>query len=201
MDAFAENNFSKELEDLDVMLNYLTSDKHQFKKEINTNKIILIGHSRGGGISIIKAAEDLRIKKLITLASVCDYGTRSSICGDLESWKSNGVKYVLNGRTKQQMPHNYQFHEDFIANAIRLNIQRATKSIQIPQLIIHGKEDTSINYTEAEAIHSWNENSILFPIENTDHVFDARHPWEKLKMPEALRLAVVTAIQFIKEEN
>ncbi len=152
LEAFAENNYSKELDDLDDILNHLTSENNSFNKEINTNQITLIGHSRGGGISIIKAAEDSRITKLITLASVCDYGSRSSINGDLEAWKKEGVKYVLNGRTKQQMPHNYQFHEDFVANAIRLNIERATKVIGVPQLIIHGKKDTSIKYAEAEAL-------------------------------------------------
>ena len=45
-------------------------------KHIDIQNITVIGHSRGGGISIIKASEDQRITKLITWASVSDYGSR-----------------------------------------------------------------------------------------------------------------------------
>ena len=30
--------------------------------------------------------------------------------------EKDGVKYVVNGRTKQQMPHFIQFYEDFKQN-------------------------------------------------------------------------------------
>jgi len=55
----------------------------------------------------------------------------TEIHDDLFNVKKDGVKYVLNGRTKQQMPHNYQFYEDFKANETRLNIECAAKQIQI----------------------------------------------------------------------
>ncbi len=99
---------------------------------------------------MIKANEDTRVKKVITLAGVCDFGRRSATIGDLEQWKKEGVKYVLNGRTKQQMPHFYQFYEDFIENEERLNIQKAVENLKIPHLIIHGDKDTSISMNEAE---------------------------------------------------
>ena len=78
LDAFAENNYTKELEDVDSMLNHLLSEENEFLNQIDTNNITLIGHSRGGGISIIKASEDVRISKLITWASVSGFGQRTS---------------------------------------------------------------------------------------------------------------------------
>lgn len=196
LESFAENNYSKELEDLDDLINFFRSTSNPFQSEIDPNKLILIGHSRGGGIANIKASEDHRITKLITWASVSDFGKRTATSGELEQWKKEGVKYVLNSRTKQQLPHNFQFYEDFKANETRLNIEKAIRKIQIPQLIIHAKDDPSISYREAEDLHTWNSKSILFPIEHSDHVFGASHPWNETKLPQALQIVVEKSIDF-----
>ena len=195
--AFAENNYSKELDDLDSILNHLLSSNFEHKDEIDPRKITLIGHSRGGGIAIIKASEDRRITQLITWASVSSYGKRFSATGDLERWKKEGVKYVLNGRTKQQMPHNYQFYEDFKANETRLNIESAVRRIKIPFLIIHGEKDPTVNISEGQNLNSWSAHSQFVKIEGSNHVFDASHPWNKKEMPLALREVVTKSISFI----
>lgn len=195
--AFAENNYSKELEDLEDLLSFLHSMDNPYHAEIDPNQVILIGHSRGGGIAILKASEDDRITKLITWASVSDFGKRTATSGELEQWKKDGVKYVLNGRTKQQMPHNYQFYEDFKANETRLNIEKAVKSLDLPHLIIHAKEDPSVAYEEAENLQAWNADSVLFPIEKSDHVFGASHPWQKENLPKPLQSVVHKSIEFI----
>ncbi|WP_336066945.1 alpha/beta hydrolase [Mesoflavibacter sp. CH_XMU1404-2] len=198
LNAFAENNYSKELEDLDAMISFLISKKNEFSNQIDANDISVIGHSRGGGISILKTKEDQRIKKLITWASVSSFGKRTSTTGDLEQWKKDGVKYVLNGRTKQKMPHNFQFYLDFKANEQRLNIENAEKNINVPHLIIHAKEDPSVLYQEALNLHQWNPKSELFTIENSNHVFDAKHPWTERKMPSNLEKVVNKTVDFIK---
>ena len=118
--------------------------------------------------------------------------------GNLKQWKKDGVKYVLNGRTKQQMPHNYQFYVDFITNEKRLDIESATKKISVPYLIIHGKNDDAISFSETESLHFWNTKSELLLIENANHVFNSKHPWEQDKLPEELRLVVDKSIAFIK---
>ncbi len=197
LEAFGENNYTKELDDLDSLLNHILSNTFEYSKEIDTNNITLIGHSRGGGISIIKASEDSRITRLITWASVCDFGKRTATIGDLETWRKQGVKYVLNGRTKQKMPHNYQFYEDFIANKERLNIENCEKKLTVPHLIIHGKDDPSVLYKEAEYLKLWNPKSKLLPIENSDHVFNSKHPWKTKSLPEALQEVVNSSIKFI----
>lgn len=66
LEAFAENNYTKELQDLDDIITFLISDKNPLSNQINTQYITVIGHSRGGGIATIKASEDNRITKLIT---------------------------------------------------------------------------------------------------------------------------------------
>ena len=197
LEAFAENNYSKELQDLDDMIHHILSND-TYKDEIDANNITIIGHSRGGGIVTIKASEDTRITKVITWAGVCDFAKRTATIGDLEAWKRDGVKYVLNGRTKQQMPHNYQFYEDFKQNESRFDVEAAAKKLNIPYLIIHAKDDPAVKYSEAEALHSWNPESQLITIKNSNHVFGASHPWEQETLPVPLQVVVDESIKFIK---
>ena len=197
LNAFAENNYSKELEDLNSVLNHFLSDNFQFKNEIDKNNITVIGHSRGGGISILKASEDSRITKLITWASISSFGKRTSTTGNLKQWKKEGVKYVLNGRTKQQMPHNYQFYLDYKANEKRFNIEAASNKLEIPFLIIHATDDPSVKFNEALALHKFNSSSQLIAIDNSNHVFNAKHPWQENNLPKALKTVVEKSIEFI----
>ncbi len=155
-----------------------------------------LDHSRGGGISILKASEDSRITRLITLASVSDFGARFGSEDDIVNWKEERVKYVLNGRTKQQMPHYYQFYEDFKTNEKRLHIESAIKRLEIPILIIHGDKDTSVSLNEAKELHKWNPNSELEIIEGADHVFNTKHPWRKNELSSELKSVVDSAINF-----
>ena len=197
LEAFGNNNYTKELDDLESVLDWISSEE-KYKKEVDINDISVIGHSRGGGIVLIKANEDARIKKVISLAAISDIGSRSSKTGELENWKKYGVKYVVNGRTKQKMPHYIQFYENFKANEERLNIQKAVKQIKIPELVIHGDKDTSISVDEAHKIHSWNSKSILKIIENADHVFNVSHPWEKENVSKELKEVTEICIDFFK---
>lgn len=196
LNAFGENNFSKELDDLDTVLSWITNPENSYASEVDTSNIILIGHSRGGGIVTIKAAEDERITQLITLAGVSDYKSRFPTGPELVYWKKEGVAYIENARTQQQMPHYIQFYEDFVLNETRLTISRAAKTLKIPHLIIHGTSDDTVPFNEAERLHDWSSLSELFVIEDANHVFDGGHPWRSNELPEDLALAVGEIINF-----
>ena len=196
LEAFGNNNYTKELEDLEDVLNWV---QNHFKNNqcVDTDKINLIGHSRGGGIVLLKSAGDARVKSVITLASVSNFEKRSSTTGDLKAWKDKGVKYVLNGRTKQKMPHYIQFYEDFIANKEKLHIESAVKKLKVPLLIIHGDSDTSVSINEAENIHKWKPNSVFKIIKNADHVFNTKHPWEHKNLSKELDEVSNNIIEFL----
>lgn len=198
LEAFAENNYTKELDDLKTVLDWVSSEDFPYAEHTDASNISLIGHSRGGGIVIIKASEDKRVKKLITLASVADYGSRFPDFLELKKWEEEGVMYVENSRTKQQMPHNFQFYRNFEENEERLNIKRASKALEIPYLIIHGTEDPTVDKENAVFVHSWAENTELFLIESGNHVFGASHPWEKAELPEQFEQIVEKATEFLK---
>ncbi|WP_417875415.1 alpha/beta hydrolase family protein [Winogradskyella sediminis] len=200
LEAFGNNNYSKELEDLDAVITW-SQNRFASNKTININNISVIGHSRGGGIAILKSSIDTRIAQLITLASVSNFENRFGTEEAIKTWKEEGVKYVVNGRTKQQMPHYYQFFEDFKANENSLNIEAAIKQIEIPILILHGDKDSSVNISEAKALHQWQPNSQLTIVENADHVFNTKHPWDKKDLTNELKLVVEMILKFITEKS
>ncbi|WP_298550336.1 alpha/beta fold hydrolase [uncultured Algibacter sp.] len=197
LEAFGDNNYTKELDDLESVIDWICSNS-KFKNDADLNNINLIGHSRAGGIVTIKAEEDNRINKVISVAGVSSFGKRTSTIGDLEQWKKDGVKYVLNGRTKQQMPHYYQFHEDFIKNEERLTIKRAVSNLKIPYLIIHGDKDKSVLIDEAHQLHQWNSKSRLAIIKSADHVFNTKHPWNNEHISKELKITTEKMITFFK---
>ena len=196
LEAFGNNNYTKELDDLECLLDWISTNT-KFKNEINLDNISLMGHSRGGGIVLLKAHEDRRVKQVITLAAVSDFGSRSSTTGDLEKWRREGVKYVVNGRTKQQMPHYYQFYENFKDNESRLNIKKAVRNLSVPLLIIHGDDDCAIEVKEAHQIHSWKPNSDLKLIKNANHAFNVSHPWQKDEFSKELAEVTALSIDFL----
>ena len=197
LEAFGNNNFIKELDDIDSVINWVLENK-SIQNEIDPNNITLIGHSRGGGIVLLKASEDARITKVITWASVSDFGSRFSNKEQLRAWKDKGVVYVENGRTKQQMPHYIQFYNNFKQNEKRLHIQSAVKKLKIPALIIHGSEDETVLLKEAENLLSWNANNQLFIVEKANHSFGSMQPWKSSSMPKDLKTVVKKSIDFIK---
>jgi pimeloyl-ACP methyl ester carboxylesterase len=196
LEAFGRNNFIIELDDLDSVLDWLFQN-NTIKNEINLQSISLIGHSRGGGIVVLKASEDKRITKVITWAGVSDFGSRFPNGDQLKVWKENGISFITNARTKQQMPHYYQFYTSFKENESRLHIKSAVEKLNIPYLIIHGSNDETVPVQEAKNIYSWNPNNKLQIIEHANHSFDSKQPWDNNSLPVHLDLITKKTIEFV----
>ena len=198
LDAFGNNNFSKELDDLGLVIDYLTTSK-ELNKEFKSNQITLFGHSRGGAISLLKSDEDDRIANVVSWASPSNFIDILPKDEKVAKWKQTNVAYIYNGRTKQNMPMYYQFYENCIANADRLNIEKAVSNLKVPHLHIHGDADPTVLIEEAHNMKSWNKNTILHIIKDANHVFDGCHPYNLSKFPPDLQKAIDVTIAFLKD--
>ena len=197
LEAFGQNNFIKELDDLDSVLSWVdTAD--EYKSELNASKITVIGHSRGGGIVVLKAASDDRIKKIVTWAGVSDFGSRFPNGEALDVWKKDGVAYITNARTNQQMPHYFQFYSTFIENEQKLTISSAAQKLNIPYLIVHGNMDETVPLAEAEKLNAWHKESQLEVIEGANHTFGSSQPWNKTSLPPHLQVVCKKSLEFLK---
>jgi dipeptidyl aminopeptidase/acylaminoacyl peptidase len=192
LDAYGNNNYTKELNDLGKIINWVQEANK------DAGPICLLGHSRGGGIVILKAAEDDRVKAVVTWASVSECKTPWGSWPEerIAKWKESGVEYCVNGRTGQNMPLYYQLYENYQQNKERLDIREAIKGLTIPVLICHGSEDPAVPVQQAHQLHDWHPEAELF-IVKSDHVFGRKHPWEGENLPEAMQEVVDRTMRFL----
>ena len=197
LDAFGRNNFSKEIYEFSQVIDFIYT-KAENNSAWDQDDISIIGHSRGGGMAILTAGENARVKKLITWAAIESTGLRMPKGEELEFWRKKGVAYVTNGRTGQEMPHYIQFYEDYEQNKERFSIQKAIENIDIPILIFHGDNDESVHVNAARLLHEWANNSRLEIIEGSDHSFGSKHPWDQDELPNYMKGVVEQSINFVK---
>jgi len=194
LDLFAKNTISRELDDLESIIDYLSEVQKEYNYDLN--QIYLLGHSRGGGIAIIKTAENKKIKKLITLASVSTFDRYTDRAKKL--WKEKGYIETLNTRTKQLMRFNYTLFQDIEKNKKRFDLPKVISRIKVPTLIIHGAMDLSVDYSEAQILYnnSNHKNTRLEIYESTNHTFGAEHPFKGTS--PILENVIKSIINFLK---
>ena len=190
--AFSENNYSIEVNDVIRVINYVKSQFTYFTKA----KIHLLGHSRGGGIACIASSRGLNVESLILLASVSDYKNRFPNKREIDKWKEKGVRYVENKRTKQKMPHLYQFYQNYIDNESNLNIESSLRKFSGKTLICHGSMDLAVGFENAVKLLSWAKNGSLLKL-RTNHTFGSKHPWNEARLPKPLDQVVEKTIRFL----
>lgn len=196
LDLFGKNTFSKEIDDVKNLIDWVYN-KFELGDQLNFDKLTLMGHSRGGATSVIYAANDSRIKSLITLAAVSDLA-RMLNPRNLEDWKKEGVLYTLNGRTNQQMPLYYSLREDYYSNIEKYNVLKAASRIKCKTLIIHGDKDEAVPLNDAMELHKYVANSCMEIIKEANHTFNGMHPYNINVLPDKVLQVINLINNFIK---
>lgn len=176
LDKFAENTFSREIKELSELIDALKSG---YFGDAGRNKIGLIGHSRGGAVSLLTGFKKPEVDAVAAWSSVAELDRYSD--RQKEEWRKNGSFGVMNMRTKQEMRLNVSLLEDIEENKNDLlNIQRAVKELNKPLLIAHGDQDLAVPIKEAEQLFEWSdkEKTEFFKLKKTGHTFDIKHPFE-----------------------
>ena len=189
--AFGDNTFTKEFEDLDKVITFAKSGKDFPAPAI----LSLIGHSRGGGTSIIQTAKDVRVDKLITWASIARFNSLWNT-EDEDEWRKKGVIYNFNSRTKQYTPLKIDLLHDLEKHARSYDILIAASRIDKPWLIIHGDQDENVHLDQAEELKHRSKGAELFVVTHANHVFGSSHPYIKEDLPLELQLVCEKSIEF-----
>ena len=71
--------------------------------------------------------------------------------------------------------------------------------MNIPQLIVHGSDDSTVKLSEAETLKKWNPDAQLHIIKGADHVLGAFHPYDLDEYPAHLQEAIDFTIAFLKK--
>ncbi|TGE29484.1 alpha/beta hydrolase family protein [Hymenobacter metallicola] len=200
LEAFGRNNFTLELDDLGSLLDYLTTAASSVlpAAEVDFQRIYLVGHSRGGGVAMLKAAEDARIRAVAAWAPINNVNPRWSDTV-MQQWKQDGVQYIDNARTKQRMPLYYQLVEDFEANQTRLDIPgNVREKLRQPLLILHGDQDETLPVQMAHDLKSWKPDAELVIVPGAGHMFGGKHPWDEDTLPELTQHIADRTIAFFR---
>ncbi|MCB2408152.1 alpha/beta hydrolase family protein [Hymenobacter lucidus] len=200
MEAFGSNNFSLELDDLGTLLDYLTTSATSIlpAAEIDLSRLYLAGHSRGGGIVMLKAAEDARVRAVAAWAPISSVNPRwpDEV---MQRWQQDGVQYIDNMRTGQRMPLYYQLVEDFEANQARLDIPgNVREKLHQPLLIVHGNQDETLPVQMAHDLKSWKPDTELEIMPGAGHMFGGKHPWDEDQLPELAQHVADKTIAFFR---
>ncbi len=196
LEAFGNNNFCLELDDLEALINLMYDEEGPLpQNELDLDRIYLVGHSRGGGTVILKAAEDTRVKAVATWAAVNKFDQRWD---ELENdkWQREGVQWITNARTGQKMPMYYQIMENYMANRHRLEIPKVIQNMQQPLLILHGEDDETLPVQMAHDLLKWKPDAEMHLLPGADHSFGGMHPYQENNLPEAARVAADMSIDF-----
>lgn len=199
MEAFGRNNVSLELDDLGTLLDALhhPTGTPIPPQEMDLTRLLLIGHSRGGGLVLLKAAEDERVRAVSGWAPINTLEQHWSD-EEMERWRQEGVQYIENSRTRQRMPLYYQLAEDYFTNRPRLDIPQLVRE-QLPQplLVVHGDEDETLPVHMAHELKQWKPDTELVILPGVMHNFGGEHPWPSTTLPpDAQRIADETIAFF-----
>jgi len=203
LDAFGRNNFSIELDDIGQVIDALFAPGATPvpPAELDLTRLGLVGHSRGGGLVLLKAAEDPRVRAVATWAGIADVDQHWPPAL-LEEWQRTGVLHVPNTRTGQQLPLHYQIVEDYHAHRLRLDIpHNVRRHLRQPLLLVHGEEDETVAVAAAHALQALRPDAELLLVPGALHMFGGAHPWPEATLPEPARFVAERTAAFFHRQS
>ncbi len=136
----------------------------------------LFGHSRGGGLALVHAAETRAWRALVTWAAVDTFDR-----WDLETkrrWRESGLLTVVNARTGQELPLGLGALDDYERNAARFDVSAACRRLSAPVLLVHGSSDEVVPVRAQERLARALPAGVgqTLTLEGEGHTFGATHP-------------------------
>jgi dienelactone hydrolase len=176
-DAFRANTYGRELRDLLAVL--AATGESIAPGRVDRGRIGLLGHSRGGGDSLLAAAGPAwreRLRALVTWAAIADVDRFSA--AQKEEWRRQGELPVVNARTGQQLALGLGLLAEIEERRADFDLLAAAAGRRAPWLIVHGAEDEAVPVAEAHrlAARATGETELLV-IPGASHTFGSRHPF------------------------
>lgn len=185
-DLFANQTLTNDLEDIGSILEALKNKEIQSDKVVlDTDRVGIIGHSRGAHTAIAAAAEYSEIYCMVTWSAVANYNSRWSDQMK-KDWKEKGFTEIKNSRTGQVLKLNSSVYEDATENADRLMASLRVKELHTPCMFIAGKDDESVSHNDSEILYRNcpSDDKEIRLIENAGHTFNVSHPFNGEDFPE-----------------
>lgn len=169
-------SISQYLEDIRSIINFMLKEKAH-------RNVFVIGHSIGGMLSILYAARDPRVTKVVSIMSPFAYvrPNREDERGETSEWAATGFHH-----SERDIPNSDKIKEfstpySFVIDSRKYNARDEVSKLQAPLLLIAGEEDEHVPVEYMKMIYdSANEPKKLVVMEGMGH--DYRHHPEEVKL-------------------
>lgn len=181
LDKFARATYSRDLEDIEAVI-------HEIHNDVTKDKpILLLGHSRGAGVSLIYALDHPgEIAGVISWNGIANVDLLTA--DNKAEMRATSRSYAMNGRTKQMMPLDLEILEDMERNQERFDFIGRISGATFPITLVQGTEDSERGIRGSEKLVANNAAIEWVKIPEGNHTFGSVHPFQGVTKP--LELAI-----------
>lgn len=172
-ESFARNTASRELEDLEALRRRLAETA---PPGLDRARAALFGHSRGGAVALIHAAEHGDVASLVAWSPIATFARFDA--ETIDAWRRDGCLWIHNARTGDVLRLDRTALDDLERHRERLDVVAACARSSTAKLLIHGSADETVPLAEHERLAA-----VLLPgrdrsvvIEGAGHTYGASHP-------------------------
>ena len=202
-DIFANNTVSQEIEDANHLIDILTNNSNAGLQNFISNywnkEIYLIGHSRGGAISLFAAENNDNIKKIAlwsTVSHLIRYTDRYR-----ENLQKLGKIEFFDSLAKQKLYTKYSYIEDLEQNREKFDMLKVISKLKQPILILYGENDLVAPARESCELMenaASSENVRILKIPKANHIYNVNHPFKGAS--SELNFVLNNTIDFFSEK-
>ena len=189
-EAFAKNTYSKEVEDLDLLRGHVEA-----LPGVDAARLGVLGHSRGGGVTLLHAAARGDYRAVVTWAAIDDVD-RVDEAGKA-AWRERGFLEVPNARTGQVHRMDLDALRDVEEHREALDILAACARLQAPTLVVHGSADEAVPASAGQRIAAALPSALHLELDGAGHTFGATHPFAGA--PPELEAVLDASTRFLVE--
>ncbi len=173
---FSHATFSNDLRDIDIVVTHLR-DGTLAHGVAHPTALGMLGHSRGGGTTLLYAGATPDLDAIVTWAAISTVHRWGE--HELAAWRRAGSVDVVNKRTGLVLPLCTDILDDIDENSDILDIAAAAERVRCPWLIVHGDQDESVPVHEARYLHSLTGEGVsrMEIVPEGGHTFGVQHPW------------------------
>ena len=176
-ERFSHATLSNDLADIGIVCDHLLGGTIASNVAVPT-KLGLLGHSRGGGMALLQAADSPHVSALATWSAISSVYRWPD--ATIAEWRREGKIDIVNARTGDVLPLYTDVIEDVEKNpSQKFDLRLAAGRVTVPWLILHGDADESVAPSEAEALYDAanGEEVTLRMVKGGSHTMGIRHPW------------------------
>ncbi len=174
LDAFQNDTISKQVEDLHFVIDFIA--RGNLAPDLPAQKrVFLWGHSRGGAVCFLSAANSPQVSAVATWATIAR--VNRYLYETKQAWRKQGFLTMESSRTGQTLKSSVDFLNDVEEWGKQGDIPTFLHHLKIPILLVHGAEDTSVPPDESESLAAIYPKARLAILAGANHKFNSNHPF------------------------